>query len=166
MIFAYLVLFLLIVFLSNLLRKEVNKGRGINLLRCPIRGLMKVKKYDSNGKYSEEFQRIRLIKYLLLKGYSKKHFLIEYVVNLGYKGRNSLRIDLVVKNKKRFIIVVEVKKVYSKRNKELAIKYQLIPAISLLNSKYGIYYDGTINSCVIIKHADGSFSQRKLKVIS
>lgn len=45
-------------------------------LTCPIRGILKVRKYDDKGNYVEEYQRIELIKFLLEKGYSSEEILI------------------------------------------------------------------------------------------
>jgi hypothetical protein len=122
---------------------------------------LRTKKYDASGNYSEEYQRIRLIKYLLKKGYSKSQFIIEYAIPIGHKGHNTLRVDLAIKRADKFIIVVEVKKNYTKENKHSAIKHQLIPAMQILNSKYGVYFDGTKQSRLLIRNRDGSLSTRE-----
>ncbi|CAG8440363.1 11898_t:CDS:2 [Cetraspora pellucida] len=102
------------------LKEEVEKKeQSESFLICPIRGPLRVRKYDAKGHYTEEYQRIRLIKYLLQKGYPKHQFLIEYAIPIGHKGHNTLRVDLVIKEQKKFICVAEVKKNYSKENKNL-----------------------------------------------
>ncbi|RHZ35274.1 type I restriction enzyme HsdR N-terminal domain-containing protein [endosymbiont GvMRE of Glomus versiforme] len=131
-------------------------------LICPIRGDLRAKKYDIKGDYSEEHQRVRLIKHLLKKGYAKKCFIIEHKIPIGHKGHNTLRVDLVIKKKNRFLIVAEVKKNYNKKNMESAIRHQLIPAMQILNSKYGIYFDGTKKSCLLKKKTDGTIFMRQL----
>ena len=67
-------------------------------LKCPIRGELKIKKYDADGNYTEEYQRIELIKFLLDKGYQKEEFRIEYVVKLGNPERDRLIADVVIFN--------------------------------------------------------------------
>ncbi|CAG8836049.1 7527_t:CDS:1, partial [Racocetra persica] len=86
---------------------EIKKKRDKYFLICPIRGPLRVQKYDTKGHYTEEYQRIRLIKYLLQKGYPKNQFIIEYVIPIGHKGHNTLRVDLVIKEQKKFICVAE-----------------------------------------------------------
>src|SRR3954463_5331878 len=88
-----LFLFLLIIILVLIFTKSATKKSISKLIICPLRG-SKIKKYDSKGKYTEEYQRIRLINYLLAKGYLKSQFILEYVIALGHKGTNSLRVDL------------------------------------------------------------------------
>ena len=39
---------------------------------------------------------VRLIKYLLQKGYPKNQFIIEYSIPIGHKGHNTLRVDLAI----------------------------------------------------------------------
>ncbi|CAG8833069.1 9851_t:CDS:1, partial [Racocetra persica] len=137
------------------------KKRPKGFLICPIRGPLRVRKYDAKGHYTEEYQRIRLIKYLLQKGYPKHQFIIEYAIPIGHKGHNTLRVDLVIKEQKKFICVAEVKKNYSKENKNSAIRHQLIPAMQIVNAKYGVYFDGTQNSRLLFRNNDGSLSIRE-----
>src|SRR6185295_10513207 len=107
------------------------------------------------GNYTEEYQRIRLIKYLLQKGHPKSQFIIEYAIPIGHKGHNTLRVDLVIKKEGRFLLVAEVKKNYARPSKVSAIRHQLIPAMRILNSRYGIYFDGTKQSRLLVRKEDG-----------
>jgi hypothetical protein len=59
-------------------------------------------------------------------------------------------VDLVVKNQKKFLLVAEIKKTYRKSEMESAIEHQLIPAMILLNSEYGMYFDN--RKKIIIKN--------------
>jgi hypothetical protein len=137
-------------------------------LICPIRGILQAKKYDSKGNYTEEYQRIRLVKYLLAKRgksgervFEKSQFFIEYSIPIGHKGHNTLRVDLVIKQDNNFLVVAEVKKCYTEENRKSAIKHQLIPAMRILNSKYGIYFDGTKKSRLLTRNNDGTLSIRE-----
>ncbi|CAH1757000.1 10210_t:CDS:2 [Entrophospora sp. SA101] len=138
-------------------KKKANQG----LLICPIRGILRVKKYDAEGNYSEEYQRIRLIKHLLQKGYPKNQFIIEYSIPLGHKGHNTLRVDLAIKKEDNFLIVVEVKKKYTRENKNSAIRHQLVPAMRILNAKYGIYFDSTKQSRLLTRKENGELVVRE-----
>jgi type I restriction enzyme M protein len=130
-------------------------------LICPIRGVLRARKYDTRGNYTEEYQRIRLIKYLLQKGYPKSQFIIEYAIPIGHKGHNTLRVDLVIKGQNKFICVAEVKKGYTKENMNSAIKHQLIPAMRIVNAKFGVYFDGTKKSRLLSRNNDGTLSIRE-----
>lgn len=156
-----LLFLLLIIFVvwekEEVKQKKVEKG----FLICPIRGVLRARKYDVRGNYTEEYQRIRLIKYLLQKGYPKNQFIIEYAIPIGHKGHNTLRVDLVIKEQKKFICVAEVKKGYVKENMRSAIKHQLIPAMRIVNAKYGVYFDGTKKSRLLLKNNDGTLSIRE-----
>ena len=162
-----IIISLFTIFLISLRTKIKNKKNKIDKddLVCPIRGVLRVKKYDNEGNYSEEYQRIRLIKHFLKKGYTKNRFIIEYTIPIGHKGRNALRVDLAFKSKNRFFFVAEVKKGYTKENMESAIKHQLIPAMQILNSKYGIYFDGTKKSRLFTRNGNGSLSVKKFPLV-
>src|SRR5438552_5455641 len=138
-----LVLVLLIIFIVEERAEFKEKKDARGFLICPIRGILRARKYDVRGNYTEEYQRIRLIKYLLQKGYPKSQFIIEYAIPIGHKGHNTLRVDLAIKGQNRFICVAEVKKGYTKENMNSAIKHQLVPAMRIVNAKYGVYFDGT-----------------------
>src|SRR6185437_1849618 len=112
-------------------------------LKCPIRGELKIKKYDANGNYAEEYQRIELIKFLLDKGYQKEEFRIEYTVKLGNPERDRLIADIVIFKGDLVYIVGEVKK--HKDSKQKAVEHQLKPAMNLTKAEYGIYFDGKEN---------------------
>jgi type I restriction enzyme M protein len=122
---------------------------------------LRARKYDVNGNYTEEYQRIRLIKYLLQKGYPKSQFVIEYAIPIGHKGHNTLRVDLVIKRQNKFICVAEVKKSYTKENMKSAIRHQLIPSMRIVNAKYGVYFDGTKKSRLLTRNNDGTLSIRE-----
>ena len=157
-----LILLFLIIYISWE-KQETKKRVEEGLLVCPIRGLLWTRKYDARGNYTEEYQRIRLIRYLLAKRgkngeklFDKSQFVIEYSIPIGHKGHNSLRVDLVIRKNNNFSVVAEVKKDYSEVNRNSAIKHQLIPAMQILNSKYGIYFDGTRKSCLLVRNSDGT----------
>ena len=134
-----------------------------NLLTCPIRGTLKTKKYDIEGNYTEEYQRIRLIKYLIRKkGCPKSVFRFEYPLekSFGHQGHNKVRIlvDLVLEKEGQIWIVAEIKKSYHPEKKRSAIEHQLKPAMEWTRSKYGIYFDGTKKSCLLSRNIDGTLS--------
>jgi hypothetical protein len=120
-------------------KKKVDKG----FLICPIRGTLRTRKYDADGNYSEEYQRIRLITYFLKKGYPHSAFRLEYPLekSFGHQGRSKVKIlvDLVLKKEGQIWVVAEVKKGYHPEKKKSAIEHQLKPAMSWTGSKYGIY---------------------------
>jgi len=158
-----LLLFFLVFIIFIIWEKEaVEERRGDKgFLICPIRGILRARKYDTKGNYTEEYQRIRLIKYLLQKGYPKSQFIIEYAIPIGHKGHNILRVDLVIKGQNNFICVAEVKKGYTEENMRSAIKHQLIPAMRIVNAKYGVYFDGTRKSRLLTRNNDGTLSIRE-----
>lgn len=146
---------LIIILVSSARKKEISKKRDSDdVLICPIRGILKRRKYAANGNYSEEYQTIRLVKWFLKKGYKKEQIIFEHVIRLGRDGHNSLRVDLVIMKNSEFIAVVEVKN--NSREVESAIKHQLLPAMGTLNAKYGIYFDGTKNSRIYTRNNDGT----------
>ncbi|WNE41810.1 MAG: hypothetical protein AD073_000145 [Mycoplasmataceae bacterium] len=114
-------------------------------LICPIRGETKTKIYDESGNFTEEYHRINLINAFLKIGFPKESINLNRKIHIGHKGKNHIIPDLVIsrKNKKCFV-VVEVKKNSNSINS--ALSHQLNPAIKLLDSEYGMYYDGTENS--------------------
>lgn len=117
-------------------------------LTCPIRGSLKVEDKSKDGlNFTEEKRRIELIHFLLNKGYLKSEIQLEHSIKYGNKGRNSLRVDLIVQKEKKCIISAEVKR--NSKDKESAIKYQLKPAMQMLKSDYGIYWDGFKNEMLL-----------------
>ncbi|CAG8640477.1 11673_t:CDS:2, partial [Ambispora gerdemannii] len=118
--------------------KKDDKG----FLICPIRGILRARKYD-------------------VRGYPKSQFIIEYAIPIGHKGHNTLRVDLVIKGQNGFICVAEVKKGYAKENMNSAIKHQLVPAMRIVNAKYGVYFDGTRKSRLLTRNNDGTLSIRE-----
>ncbi|WNE40406.1 MAG: hypothetical protein GBAus27B_000473 [Mycoplasmataceae bacterium] len=138
--------------------KKEKKLNDKKFLFCPVRGFLRSKKYDVSGNYTEEYQRIKLIKYLLKKGHNKNQFIIEHSIRIGHKGHNILRVDLAIKKNGKFFLVAEVKKKYTIESMKSAIHHQLLPALRLVDAKYGIYFDGTKNSRLLIKNPDGVIS--------
>src|SRR5215475_11888520 len=100
-------------------------------LTCPIRGVLKNKKYDSKGNYTEEDQRIELIKFLLNKGYQKEDIVIEHKISLGSSKKERLIADVFVNYPP--YIVCEVKK--NSKEKQSAMRGQLEPGIKLKNAE-------------------------------
>ena len=146
-------LFILIIEIIYLISKEVIKKiifyirtNGENeFLICPIRGKIGTKIYDESGNFTEEYHRINLVKSFLKRGFPKENIDLNKKIHIGHKGKNYIIPDLVIsrKNKKCFL-VVEVKK--NSNSIDSALSHQLNPAIKLLDSEYGMYYDGTKNS--------------------
>lgn len=154
-ILIFLLIILIIVFASLISKGEARKKKvSDDILICPIRGVLKRKKYAANGNYSEEYQTIRLVKWFLKKGYQKEQITFEHVIRLGRDGHNSLRIDLVVKKNGNFFAVAEVKN--NSREIESAVKHQLLPAMGILNARHAIYFDGTKKSRVYTRNSNGS----------
>lgn len=112
-------------------------------LKCPIRGELKIKKYDAKGNYSEEYWRIELIKFLLDKGYQKVEIKVEYTVKIGNPERDRLIADVCVFKNDLVYIVGEVKK--HKDSKSNAVEHQLKPATDLTKAEYSVYFDGSEN---------------------
>ena len=122
-------------------------------LICPIRGELSVPdKAKDRITFTEEYQRIECVKYLLRKKYPKEHFdFEENILRYGSGGKGSLRADIVVYRQGRnnlmqdqrvsnIEIVAEVKR--KKESKDQAIRYQLLPALNHApHCKYGIYWD-------------------------
>jgi hypothetical protein len=129
-----LLLLLLIIFI--ILEKEEVKKRKVDegFLTCPVRGVLRVKKYDVDGNYSEEYQRVRLITYFLKKGCPRSAFHLEYPLEkaFGHQGRSKVKIlvDLVLKKEGQIWVVAEVKKGYHPEKKKSAIEHQLKPAMA------------------------------------
>jgi hypothetical protein len=162
-IFFLTLLIILFSFLSSFFFRTVKNEKKNNkgFLFCPIRGFLRTGKYDVSGNYTEEYQRIKLIKYLLKKGYDKNQFIIEHSIRIGHKGHNILRVDLAIKKNGKFFLVAEVKKKYTVESMKSAISHQLMPALRIVDAKYGIYFDGTNKSRLLIKNPDGAISIKK-----
>ena len=150
-IFPYLIILIIkIIYLIS--KKNIKKilfyfkTSGENeFLTCSIRGKIGTKTYDESGNFTEEYHRINLIKSFIKIGFPKESMDLNKKIHIGHKGKNYLIPDLVIskKNKKCFI-VVEVKK--NSNSIDSALSHQLNPAMKLLDSEYGVYYDGTENS--------------------
>ena len=123
---------------------DFSNKRLLNHLVCPIRGTLKKPKYNSQGQYSEEYWTVDLVKRFLRRGYVPEVIVFEKSISLGRDGHNSLRVDLAIRQQEGFLAVAEVKN--NSRELVSAIKYQLIPAMRMLNAKYAIYFDGTSQS--------------------
>jgi hypothetical protein len=98
---------------------------------------------------------------LLKKGYTKDQFIIEYAIRIGHKGHNILRVDLAIKKNGKFFLVAEVKKKYTTESMKSAIRHQLMPALRIVDAKYGVYFDGTKNSRLLIKNSNNTISITK-----
>lgn len=137
------------------------------LLTCPLRGPLSIAKLAKDGlTISEEAHRIDFIKFLLNRGYDKKHIEVETVVikNLGESGRNKLRADVIVYNcpvgnisadsmeqkLKKIILVAEIKRESSKKNS--GVNHQLKPAMMQLPNMdvIGVYWDD-ISRTLLVK---------------
>jgi hypothetical protein len=143
--FKLFFIFIILVLILEILFTFFNSRRlkKNDYLFCPIRGMINVKKYDEKGYFTEEYHRIKLIRSLINLGISKNNIDLNYRIKIGHKGRNCFIPDAVVKkvNKNEVFLVVEVKK--DSKFMDDAINYQLKPAMKMLDSEYGIYYDGT-----------------------
>ena len=156
-ILFFLFIALIIIFVRLVSKEKVRKKKvSGDILICPIRGVLKRKKYAADGNYSEEYQTIRLVKWFLKRGYQKEQITFEHVIRLGRDGHNSLRIDLVVKKNGNFFAVAEVKN--NSREIESAVKHQLLPAMGILNARHAIYFDGSKKSRVYTRNSDGSLT--------
>lgn len=118
-------------------------------LTCPIRGTLKNKTFAKDGlTFTEEYQRIQCINFLLSKSYPKQCFKFENIVwKLGNNARNNLRADIVIvdeNDNNKIILVAEIKR--ENKDKNNAINNQLIPALIKTNAKFGIYFDGIENA--------------------
>lgn len=129
-------------------------------LNCPIRGLLNIKeKSKDNLSFTEERQRIELVKFLLSKGYPQHLFSFEHKINFG-SSKRFLRADLVIWEndyKQKIKIVCEVKR--DSKNKNDAYDYQLAPTIKLTSAKYGIYFDNADNYVI---YENNKYSLNKL----
>lgn len=164
LIISGLLLFLLLAILILwLTQPKEEKKPSLYFIRCPLRRKW-FKKYDSVGLFTEEYQRIRLINYFLQKGYSPRWFYLEYPLteSFGHQGKSKIKIlvDLVIKKEGKVAIVAEIKKGYEAATKFSAIKHQLEPAMRFTNSKYGIYWDGTKESCLLTWKEDRTFTRQ------
>lgn len=142
------------------------RGKRQNKLLCPIRGNINSKELDTKENYSEEYQRISLIKFFLKEGFEKTQIFVDYSIPLGHKGKRSLIVDLIVrkKNSHETVLVAEVKKNYSESTKKSAIQHQLIPAMLLLRCNIGIYFDGSSKSCLVITQDNGEMITKPLVI--
>lgn len=139
---------------------------SINLV-CPIRGDLEAEYFAKDGlTVSEEARRIDCINYLLSKGYPSEHFECETTIikHIGNNGKNSLRADITVYEKPKYIInslsheerikqiilIGEIKR--ESKSKVSAIKHQLEPALRQVDRPgvYGVYWDD-INRHLYIK---------------
>lgn len=140
-------------------------------LYCPIRGALKAKLKAKDGlTYTEEKRRIDCINLLLAQGYPNERIEAETVVlKFGYKGKNSLRADVVVydratadvkslpENERRACmrIVSEIKR--DSADSGSAKDDQLKPALNLIPStdSIGIYWDD-VEQTMLFKTLNGS----------
>ena len=118
------------------------------ILTCPIRGRLKSKTFAKDGlTFTEEYQRIQCVNFLLSKNYPKQCFKFEDIVwKLGNNARNNLRADIVIVDENddnKIILLAEIK--HENKEKNNAINNQLIPALIKTNARFGIYFDGVEN---------------------
>jgi hypothetical protein len=164
LIFLFVVV-LVIVFARSISEEKTRKKKiSDNILICPVRGVLKRKKYAADGNYSEEYYTIKLVKAFLRKGYEIKKEDFEYTIEFGRDGHNRMRVDLLVRKNGKIFVVAEVKN--NSREIESAIKHQLLPAMGTLSARQGkdvkhaIYYDGTKKSRIYTKNSDGTLTWR------
>lgn len=152
---------------------EISNKKNTKYLNCPVRGELKtLEKAKDSLTFTEEFQRIECIKFLLSKKYPKENFDFERnILKYGNGGRNSLRADIIVYNKPKIklnkkdlinevLLVCEIKR--SSEDKISAINNQLSPAMNHTpSSKFGIYWDNEIQ--LLLKKGD-SFEYDILKL--
>lgn len=154
-LFSY-ILFLFSKFLKLVLKKIIfflKTDKNNIFLYCPIRGRVGTKIYDELGNFTEEYHRINLINFFLKKGFPSDSINLNYRIRIGHKGRNFFIPDIVItRNNGTFFLVGEIKK-YSTDIRS-AIDHQLNPAMRILNSDYGVYYDGTNNSTFFLKNGE------------
>src|SRR5688572_23208273 len=127
------------------------------LLYCPVRGPLNTEALAKDGLTpTEEARRIDLINFLLERKYPRDNIAVETVIlkNLGERGRNKLRCDLIVYREPvtelanlpltekvaRAILVAEVKRDSSR--KISGVTCQLEPAMRQLPGMHvmGIYW--------------------------
>jgi hypothetical protein len=66
---------------------------------------------------------------------------------------------LAVKRNGKFLVVAEVKN--NSKEIESAIKHQLVPAMRILNARYGIYFDGSKKSRLLIRKENGDLGWKE-----
>ena len=68
------------------------------ILTCPIRGGLKSKTFAKDGlTFTEEYQRIQCVNFLLSKNYPKQCFKFEDIIwKLGNNAKNNLRADIAI----------------------------------------------------------------------
>lgn len=118
------------------------------ILTCPIRGGLKSKTFAKDGlTFTEEYQRIQCVNFLLSKNYPKQCFKFEDIIwKLGNNAKNNLRADIAIVDKNdnnKIILLAEIK--HENKEKNNAINNQLIPALIKTNARFGIYFDGVEN---------------------
>lgn len=128
------------------------------LLYCPIRGPLNVAALAKDGlTATEEARRIDFLKFLLDRNYPPSHIAVETVVikNLGERGRNTLRCDVIVYSSpadklsnlktgerlKKALLVAEIKR--DSKKSATAWEHQLEPAMRQLPGMrvMGAYWD-------------------------
>jgi hypothetical protein len=162
-VLVFLLFILIIVFVYLISKKKLYKKKiSDDILICPVRGVLRRRKYAADGNYSEEYYTIMLVKALLRKGYEIKKSDFEYMIEFGRDGRSRMRVDLVVRKNGKIFAVAEIKN--NSREIESAIKHQLLPAMGTLSTRQGkdvkhaIYFDGTKKSRIYTKNSDGTLT--------
>ena len=156
----------------------IDPPTATKVLTCPVRGpLNSLALAKDNLTVTEEARRIDLINFLISKGYPTSHIDIETVVikNLGEKGRNKVRSDLIVYDQPashlasvaltdklgHAQIIAEVKR--ESKSKKSGIDHQLDPALRVLPavSALGIYWDD-IQQILLVKSVKGKNSTQHI----
>jgi type I restriction enzyme M protein len=148
-----------------------------NKLFCPLRGELNVEKIAKDGfNFTEEYQRIECIKFLLEKGYKKEYFDLEKnIIKVGRGGKNKVRADIVVYNQPKqnlkgkelnhlldyVEIIAEIKR--NNEEKRDAIDYQLKPAMKQVGKDcLGIYWDN-VEQIFLIKEG-GKIKEKEFDI--
>lgn len=151
------------------------------LLRCPVRGPLGAKALAKDGLTpTEEARRVDFLRFLVEeRSYPAESIRVEVVTvrNIGEKGRNSLRADVIVYDKpwsviagmpetdqlSHIVLVAEIKRDTTK--KKSAITHQLEPALRILPrvDAIGVYWDDE-NRNVLTKRISGKGSAQQVEI--
>jgi len=126
-------------------------------LKCPVRGVLKASKKSKDGLTpSEEYFRVKAIKYLIANGYPAENIKIEPIIKkFGNSGRNSFRSDFAVLNVPansintsdievlldHAIIICEVKRDNAKSGYVKATQVKPMLDFAKLDKCLGLYWD-------------------------
>jgi len=141
------------------------KDFNTNKITCPIRGELNInEKVKDNITWTEEYNRVQCVKFLLAQNYPKELFDFEKdVMKVGNACRNRVRADIIVykdNTKQDIFLIVEVKR--NNKNVNDAVDYQLKPSCLANDTEYGIYFDGIENILFKGNNFDTRYSLLKL----